>query len=261
MPRDDGGNAGVVSLDDMPSDAPPWFVSMHADIGTREVTGKRHNPKVVAYFRDAGFAGIKDDETAWCAACVNAHLERNGITGSKSLAARSFEKWGKALDKPRLGCVVPLWRGSKTGWQGHVGLYVGETKTHVLLLGGNQSDSVNVAKFPKSRVLGYRWPRKPVELRTNQAAGGSAASGTVSAGLSTAAEKLEETAAPIGTQAGNPPVAVPEGLQETMQPLQDGLSQLAPFLRWAGVAAAVISVALALYVIYRRTKDHNERGL
>lgn len=248
MPRlDDGGNAGAATAE-LPDDAPPWFVSMYADIGTHEIAGKRHNPKVVAYFRDAGFPSIKDDETAWCAAAVNAHLERSGHAGSKSLAARSFEKWGKEVP-PRVGCIVPLWRGDPKGWQGHVGLYVGETKQHVLLLGGNQGDAVSIAKYPKSRVLGYRWPRKAVELRTNQAAAGSAASGATSGGLNVAADAMAGTPA-SATAAEAPDIA----------PLQDGLSQLAPYFKWAAILAGVISIGLALYVIYRRSQDYRERG-
>lgn len=41
---------------------------------------------------------------------------------------------------------------------GHVGFYVGETKYHYLILGGNQSNSVCVKKYRKSRLLGFRWP-------------------------------------------------------------------------------------------------------
>lgn len=253
MARDDGGNAGTADIDGVPDDAPPWFAGLYADLGLKEITGKKHNPKVVAYFRDAGFAGIKDDETAWCAACVNAHLERAGYQGSKSLAARSFERWGKPLAKPRVGCIVPMWRGSKTGWQGHVGLYVGETKTHVLVLGGNQGDAVSIAKYPKSRVLGYRWPRTAIELKTSQAAAGSAVTGATSVGLDSAVQLVE---------ASKPKPHLADSLSpEVMQPLQEGLAQLVPFFQTAGIIAGVISVALAVYVIYRRTQDHKERGL
>ena len=42
--------------------------------------------------------------------------------------------------------------------QGHVGFYIGETPANLLLLGGNQHNAVSVAPFPKSRVIGLRWP-------------------------------------------------------------------------------------------------------
>jgi hypothetical protein len=39
---------------------------------------------------------------------------------------------------------------------GHVGLYAGHYTTRVLLLGGNQSDTVQVSQYAKDRVLGVR---------------------------------------------------------------------------------------------------------
>ena len=42
---------------------------------------------------------------------------------------------------------------------GHVGFVVGRDATgNIMVLGGNQSDAVNVRAFPASRVTGYRWP-------------------------------------------------------------------------------------------------------
>jgi uncharacterized protein (TIGR02594 family) len=67
------------------------------------------------------------------------------------------------LSKPAYGCVVVFWRGTKTGTAGHVGFVVGRDKFgNLMVLGGNQSDAVNIKPFamsgPNDRVLGYRWP-------------------------------------------------------------------------------------------------------
>jgi hypothetical protein len=43
-----------------------------------------------------------------------------------------------------------------TAAPGHVGLFAGLEGTHVLVLGGNQSNGVSVARFPVARVLGVR---------------------------------------------------------------------------------------------------------
>jgi hypothetical protein len=40
--------------------------------------------------------------------------------------------------------------------QGHVGLFYGLDGDNVRVLGGNQSNAVTVASFPRSRVLGVR---------------------------------------------------------------------------------------------------------
>jgi uncharacterized protein (TIGR02594 family) len=112
-------------------------------------------------------APFRDDETAWCSAYVGACLERAGIRSTRSAAARSYMKWGVAIEQPVLGCVVVFWRGSKNGWSGHVGFVVGKQwlrnaqgvwEWHLVVLGGNQGDAVNTKAFPVSRVLGYRLP-------------------------------------------------------------------------------------------------------
>ncbi len=41
----------------------------------------------------------------------------------------------------------------------HVGLYAGEDDTHYNVLGGNQSNSVSVARIEKSRLVAIRWPK------------------------------------------------------------------------------------------------------
>jgi hypothetical protein len=39
---------------------------------------------------------------------------------------------------------------------GHVGFYAGTEGSKVLVLGGNQSDEVNISRYPKNRILGIR---------------------------------------------------------------------------------------------------------
>lgn len=138
---------------------PSWMAEARALVGLKEIVGSKHEPRIVQFFADAGHAWVKDDETAWCAAFANAMLKRVGISGTGSLAARSFLKWGENISKPRVGCIVVFWRGKPTGWQGHVGFYVGEDKTHIHVLGGNQSNAVTIGRYAKSRLLGYRWPK------------------------------------------------------------------------------------------------------
>lgn len=140
---------------------PAWMAEARALVGLKEIVGSEHEPRIVKFFADAGHAWVKDDETAWCAAFANAMLKRAGLDGTGSLAARSFLEWGDKLDAPRVGCIVVFWRGSKTSWQGHVGFYVGEDKTHIKVLGGNQGNAVTIGRYAKSRLLGYRWPKQP----------------------------------------------------------------------------------------------------
>jgi hypothetical protein len=42
---------------------------------------------------------------------------------------------------------------------GHVGFVVGQRENgDLMVLGGNQSDAINIRAFQRSRVSGYRWP-------------------------------------------------------------------------------------------------------
>jgi len=125
-------------------------------VGVREVSGKKHNPKIQAMFKTA-VGSIYSDETPWCAAFVNHCLEKSGIKGTKALNARSFLKFGaKVTTAPQKGDIVVFWRGKKNGWQGHVGFYAGESKDHILVLGGNQNNQVSFKNYPKSRLLDIR---------------------------------------------------------------------------------------------------------
>ena len=136
---------------------PAWLREAERHLGTKEWPGRRHNPAIVRFFASAGFAGIRDDETPWCAAFVNAVLATCHLPTTGKLTARSFLNWGTPIRQPRHGAVAVFRRG-RSGWQGHVGFVVGEDATHLTILGGNQSDAVTRARYPRSKLLGLRWP-------------------------------------------------------------------------------------------------------
>ncbi len=115
------------------------------------------NPNVVRYYAEVGHAAVTDDAVAWCAAFLGACLERADIGSTRSLLARSYLSWGEALSEERHGAIAVLSRGSDPAL-GHVGFLVGTTPNDLILLGGNQGDAVSVQPFPRSRLLGLRWP-------------------------------------------------------------------------------------------------------
>lgn len=132
-----------------------WLDEAQSFIGLREVKGPQHAADILKFWKDIKRGGIKDDETPWCAAFVGAMLERSGVQSTRFESARSYEAWGVKLAQPVRGCVVVF---SREGG-GHVGFVVGQDKAgNLLVLGGNQSDQVNVRAFPRSRVTAYRWP-------------------------------------------------------------------------------------------------------
>ncbi len=136
---------------------PEWMAEAWRQLGMRERPGRRHNRAILELFRDVGRRDITRDEVPWCAAFVGACLERGGRDGTGSLLARSYLGWGDALERPRPGAIVVLSRGMNPG-AGHVGFWLGETDDAHILLSGNQSNAVTVARFAKHRLLGVRWP-------------------------------------------------------------------------------------------------------
>ncbi len=137
----------------------PWMFFAHLEKGQKEIRGKsRHNSRILKYhstvLTNRGKT-LKTDEAAWCSAFVNWCLKKAGIIGTNSTGAKSWLRWGKRLNEGVFGCVVIFRR---TGG-GHVGFYVATQGNHILVLGGNQNDAVNIKKYKKADVLGYRWPK------------------------------------------------------------------------------------------------------
>jgi len=136
---------------------PRWLAHAWAELGQREVRGVADNPRIRAFYRDAGQKTEHHDEVPWCAAFVGACLERAGLSSMRSLMARSYLHWGAPIANGRYGAIAVLSRGADPA-AGHVGFLLGETDTEIALLGGNQSDAVTVVTYPKARLLGFRWP-------------------------------------------------------------------------------------------------------
>ena len=113
------------------------------------------------YYADVGHDQIKDDETAWCAAFLGSCLERAGLASTRSLMARSYLTWGEPLAEFRPGAVAVLSRTADPAF-GHAGFLIGETADSIILLGGNQNDAVTVEAFPRTRLLGLRWPSSAI---------------------------------------------------------------------------------------------------
>lgn len=138
--------------------SPVWLDIARGELGVAEVVGPEHNPRILEYQQTVQY-GARDDETPWCSAFVNWCMRRAGLEGTNNAAARSWLNWGVPLAGPRLGCVVVFWRVSPSDWRGHVGFFVAEQGQHALdILGGNQNNSVSIAPYPRSQVLGFRWP-------------------------------------------------------------------------------------------------------
>lgn len=125
------------------------------EYGEKDIVGIKNNPRIIQYFKDIGQKWVINDDTAWCACFVNWVLMKAGKTGTGSLAARSFLKYGKITSTPEIGDIVVLWRITKDSEFGHVGFFIKQDANKVWLLGGNQQDEVNITAFDRTRVLEY----------------------------------------------------------------------------------------------------------
>lgn len=132
------------------------FLTALKEYGTKGITGSGESTAVLNYFSEIGHGWVKDDDTAWCAAFVNWCLKQTGTKYPGSLLARSFLNYGDETRNPLMGDIVVLWRVSRESIFGHVGFFVSETADTIFMLGGNQTNQVNITEYPKSKVLGYR---------------------------------------------------------------------------------------------------------
>jgi uncharacterized protein (TIGR02594 family) len=143
----------------------PWMEIAKAERGTHETAGKAANPRILEYHAATSLRA-RSDEVAWCSSFVNWCMKKVGIKGTNSAGAASWVGWGVAAPH-KYGAVVVIYNArmansglSTTG--NHVGFLVEETKTHYVLLGGNQSDSVKISNFAKAKwhIKACRFPSR-----------------------------------------------------------------------------------------------------
>lgn len=136
-------------------------------VGIQELSqaGKDH-PLIQWWLSLCGFGLEAADEIPWCSAFVNGIAWELRLPRSKSAMARSWLAVGEPveLSRARVGFDVIILRrgaGDQPGPEvlnapGHVGFYAGVDMGSALLLGGNQSNGVNVSRYPGDHVLGVR---------------------------------------------------------------------------------------------------------
>ena len=165
------------------SDPPPWHrIALEELAACVAERGEAAHPRILEYLAtcsDLEEGEGERDSTPWCSAFVNWCLERSGIAGTGSGWARSWARWGRPIETPRLGAVAVWARGRASAdapvVTGHVAFVVEDLGDSLLVLGGNQSDCVCLKTYPKRgyltdtvegrepvrelyELIGYRWP-------------------------------------------------------------------------------------------------------
>jgi len=134
---------------------PDWMKIGLNELGTKEIHGKKHNPRVIFYHSFTG--EYSTDEIPWCGSFIAMCMRKSGIEPPK-LAERalSWLNFGKSSDRPKIGAVAV--KGRKGG--GHVGIVVSIDGDYLYLLGGNQGDEVNIRKYRIDAFIDFRIPRE-----------------------------------------------------------------------------------------------------
>lgn len=129
------------------------FLNIH---GTIEHAGTADNPTILSWAKECGVDKIyHHDSEPWCALAMTLCAKRAGLphpTGYAALRAKSFATWGIPQKTAMLGDVLVFERPGGA----HTGLYVGEDDQCFHVLGGNQSNSVNITRIEKSRTIAIR---------------------------------------------------------------------------------------------------------
>lgn len=156
--------------------------------GVREAPGAASNATILGWAKEVdallGNLPYNSDAIPWCGLWMAVISKRAGWSDEvprQPLWALHWATFGNPSDTPSLGDVLVFTRpivDPKTGRRrtgGHVGLYVAEDDAAYHVLGGNQSDSVNIARIAKSRLYEARRPpwrvRQPSSVKPYRVSG------------------------------------------------------------------------------------------
>lgn len=142
----------------------PWMETAKSLIGTKEIPGARSNPVIIEWAQTINPWVKKfytNDDIPWCGLFVAHCMMDNNIQieFQNPLSALEWAKFGKKVE-PCYGAVLVFYRDGG----GHVGFAVGEDANYYHVLGGNQSNMVNVTRVAKSRLRSIRWPSDYLDL-------------------------------------------------------------------------------------------------
>lgn len=144
--------AAYVWLDKEP--APKMLVEAVNLYGTKEAPGSANNPVIIGWAHEV-HTTYPGDSVAWCGLFQSLVAKRAGWDyhpQGNALWAKNWATWGTPQKTAMLGDVLVFTRDGG----GHVGQYVGEDETSYHVLGGNESDMVNIVRIAKSRCIAIR---------------------------------------------------------------------------------------------------------
>lgn len=146
----------------VPGRWPAWVHNALSFIGVEEVPGAASNPTIMKWALDLNIR-YDGDHIAWCGLLVAAMLHEASTDTplpDNVLGARQYLTIGQKIDPSaaEIGDLAIFWRIAKSDWRGHVGFYMGAVGDQIIVLGGNQSNSVSIIMKDRAKLLGIRRP-------------------------------------------------------------------------------------------------------
>lgn len=135
-----------------------WVAMALGELGVSEIKGELHNPRILEYHA-ATSLGATDDETPWNSSFISWVLKEAGYKGTSSASARSWLKWGEAIEEPVPGAVA-IFSRPPNPTSGHVGFYLTKDVDAgtITIIAGNSNDAVEIKLIAAERLLDYRLP-------------------------------------------------------------------------------------------------------
>lgn len=136
------------------------------ELGTKEIKGSEHNKDIIEYADICGQTWVKTDEIPWCGFFVGAMCIKSGIEiPNKSGLAKAYLGIGETIDITKAEPNDLVIFDRKGG--GHVAICLGfsHCNNYIFVIGGNQGNSVSVAKFSVRYIVGVRRVSKMEQIR------------------------------------------------------------------------------------------------
>lgn len=138
---------------------PYEYAKVELKNGIKEFPGpKNNNPRIKWYHAFTTLKAV-EDEVPWCSSFMCAMHFLAGVPHTKSAAAKSWITYGQevAPENAQVGDIVVFKRdgGNHVAFL-HSAYKVGDKD--LIVIGGNQSNSVRASKYPADRLLAIRRP-------------------------------------------------------------------------------------------------------
>lgn len=135
---------------------PPWMSELYRRRGIHE---KRDNAVLTSFLKIGKFLG-DPAKLPWCGDAIETAIIKTlpkETVPNNPFWAQAWKDWGVECG-PIPGAIGVIRWNARSGHVGIVANY-DRQRGRVLLLGGNQSDSINLTWFGYDKFIAFRWPK------------------------------------------------------------------------------------------------------